>query len=415
MAAELLSAVEVRNAKPGDKPRKLRDGNGLILLVHPNGSKYFQLRYTLHGKEKTLQLGVYPAMGLADARVAAKAARQLVVEGIDPVQNKRIQGAKKSASAANTFKSVAEQWLNIKQRTLAPSTHKKIKETFSANVYPRFGNLPIAEVTALVVRDAMQVMERRGALELMQKCRAWIRSVFDFALSEEMIEHNPVPQKDLVLKKHKEKRHPGLKSREDAAQFLRNLFEYPGRAETRLAIWLQMLMATRPSELRLAEWAEFDLAKGLWAIPLERMKNRKHIAEPHVVTLSQQAVTALKELYNFSGYSKLLFPSLTNSTKPISDMTLSKALRAIWPKYRIVPHGFRHFFSTIANEYGQFRHDVIEAALAHKDRNAIRATYNRATYIKERRELAQWWADELESMKAGAEVILLNNGALRKA
>jgi integrase len=407
MAAELLSAIEVSNAKPGDKPRKLRDGNGLNLLVHPNGSKYFQLRYTLHGKEKTLQLGRYPTMRLAEARTAAKAARQLVADGKDPVQNRRLQSARKSASAANTFRSVAEQWLDIKHRALAPSTHRKIKETFNANVYPRFGNLPIVDVTALVVRDAMQVMERRGALELMQKCRTWIRSVFDFALSEEMIEHNPIPQKDLVLKKHKEKRHPGLQSREHATQFLRNLFEYPGRAETRLAIWLQMLVATRPSELRLAEWAEFDLTKGLWTIPLERMKNRKHMTEPYVVTLSRQAVTALKELHGFTSYSKLLFPSLTNSKRPISDMTLAKALRTIWPNYRIVPHGFRHFFSTMANEHGQFRHDVIEAALAHKDGNAIRATYNRATYIKERCELAQWWADELDELRGGANVIPL--------
>jgi integrase len=411
MATELLSDVAVRNAKPGDKPRKIRDGNGLNLLVHPNGSKYFQLRYTLHGKEKTFQLGVYPEMGLADARVTAKAARQLVVNSIDPVQNKRIRSAKKSASAANTFECVANRWLEIKQRSLAPSTHRKINEAFRANVYPRFGNLPIKDVTALVVRDAMQVMERRGALELMQKCRAWIRSVFDFALSEEMIEHNPVPQKDLVLKKHKEKRHPGLKSREDAAQFLRNLYEYPGRTETRLAIWLQMLVATRPAELRLAEWKEFDFEKRLWTIPLERMRNRKHMTEAHMVTLSRQAATALKELHDFTGYSKLLFPSMTSSTKPISDMTLSKAMRIIWPSYRIVPHGFRHFFSTMANEHGQFRHDVIEAALAHKDRNAIRATYNRATYIKERRELAQWWADELEGLKAGAAVIPVHKKA----
>lgn len=411
MASELLSAIEVRNAKPGDKPRKLRDGNGVNLLVHPNGSKYFQLRYTLHGKEKTLQLGVYPAMGLADARVAAKAARELVNAGVDPVQNKRIQYAKKATSAFNTFRRIADQWLNIKQRTLAPSTHRKIEKTFKANVYPRFGNFPVRDVSALVVREALQVMERRGALELMQKCRAWIRSVFDFALSEEMIEHNPIPQKDPVLKKHKEKRHPGLKNREDAAQFLRNLFEYPGRAKTRLAIWLQMLLVTRPSELRLAEWAEFDFGKRLWTIPLERRRNRKHLTEPHIVTLSRQAVIALQDLRDYTSYSKLLFPSLTSSIKPISDMTLSKAMRTIWPRYRIVPHGFRHLFSTMANEHGQFRHDVIEVALAHKDGNAIRATYNHATYIKERRELAQWWADELEGLKAGAEVIRLQQTA----
>jgi hypothetical protein len=217
MAAELLSDIEIRNAKAGDKPRKLRDGNGLNLLVHPNGSKYFQLRYTLHGKEKTLQLGVYPIMGLADARVAAKAARQLVANNIDPVLNKRVRAAKQAASAANTFRSVAEQWLDIKRRSLAPSTLKKIEETFSANVYPRFGGVAIKDVSPLAVRHAMQVMEKRGALELMGKCRAWIRAVFDFALSEEMIEQNPVPEKDLVLERHKAESHPSLKNREDTA------------------------------------------------------------------------------------------------------------------------------------------------------------------------------------------------------
>ncbi len=411
MATELLKEVEVRNAKPTDKQRKLNDGNGLTLLVHPNGSKYFQLRFTLHGKEKTLQLGVYPDLGLQDARKKAKDARQLVSAGIDPVQDRRIQDARKAVSAATTFRSVAEQWLAIKQRTLAPSSHRKITETFNANVYPRFGNLPIKDVSALVVRDAMQAIERRGALELMAKCRAWIRGVFDFALSEEMLKHNPIPKEDLVLRKHTGENHPRIKSREDAGQFLRNLFEYPGRTETRLAIWLQMLLATRPGELRLAEWMEFDLDKGLWTIPLDRMKNRKHMTDPHVVTLSRQAVAALKELHGFTSYSKLLFPSLTNSTKPISDMTLSKALRSIWPNYRIVPHGFRHFFSTIANEHGQFRHDVIEAALAHKDSNAIRSIYNQATYLKERRELAQWWGDELEAMRDGGKVLTFKRTA----
>ena len=411
MATELLKEVEVRNAKPTDKQRKLNDGNGLTLLVHPNGSKYFQLRFTLHCKEKTLQLGVYPDLGLQDARKKAKDARQLVSAGIDPVQDRRIQDARKAVSAATTFRSVAEQWLAIKQRTLAPSSYRKITETFNANVYPRFGNLPIKDVSALVVRDAMQAIERRGALELMAKCRAWIRGVFDFALSEEMLKHNPIPKEDLVLRKHTGENHPRIKSREDAGQFLRNLFEYPGRTETRLAIWLQMLLATRPGELRLAEWMEFDLDKGLWTIPLDRMKNRKHMTDPHVVTLSRQAVAALKELHGFTSYSNLLFPSLTNSTKPISDMTLSKALRSIWPNYRIVPHGFRHFFSTIANEHGQFRHDVIEAALAHKDSNAIRSIYNQATYLKERRELAQWWGDELEAMRDGGKVLTFKRTA----
>jgi integrase len=295
MAAELLSDVEIRNAKPTDKPRKLNDGNGLILLVHPNGSKYFQLRFTLHGKERTQQFGVYPYIGLAAARVEAKAARQLVAAGIDPVRNKHIQAAKKAVSAANTFRSVAEQWLAIKQRTLAPTSLQKIIQTFSVNVYPRFGGISIQDVDALMVRDAMQAMERRGALELMEKSRAWVRNVFDFALSEGLIKYNPIPQKDVVLKKHRGGNHPRLKTRGDVGQFLRNLLEYSGRVETRLAIWLQILVVTRPGELRLAEWVEFDLDNGLWTIPLGRMKTRNHMTEPHVVTLSRQAIVALEE------------------------------------------------------------------------------------------------------------------------
>ena len=405
MAAELLTDLEVRNAKPRDKQYKLYDGNGLNLLIHPNGSKYFQLRYTLHSKRKDCQLGIYPDMGLADARVAAKAARKLVAEGVDPVLNKRTQAIVKAAAAATTFKAVTEQWLVIKKRTLAPSSYKKITQTFSANVYPRFGSFPIKDINALMVRDAMQAMEKRGALELMEKCRAWVREVFEFALGEGMIENNPIPKKDIVLKQHRNTSHPRLKSREDTGQFLRNLAEYQGRVETRLAIWLQMLVATRPGELREAEWSEFDFDKGLWTIPIARMKNRKHLEDPHVVTLSVQAQVALRELYSLTSYSKLLFPSLTDSMKPMSDMTIAKALRSVWPDYRIVPHGFRHLFSTMANEHGHFRPDVIEAALAHKDDNAIRGVYNRATYIKERMELAQWWADELEAMRDGAKII----------
>jgi integrase len=411
MAAELLTNVEVRNAKSGDKPRKLRDGNGLTLLIHPNGSKYWQQRYTLYGKEKTFQLGIYPDMGLTTARDASKEARNLVIAGIDPVQNKRKEIAQKAANAASTFEAVAAIWLRIKERTLAPSSYKKITQTFQANVYPRLGKIPLKDIDALLVRDIMQVMEKRGALELMEKCRAWIREIFDFALGEGMIEHNPIPAKDILLQKHKSEGHPTLRNRQDAGKFLRNLQEYQGRIETCLAIWLQMLIATRPGELRLAEWAEFDLDKAIWTVPIERMKNRKHMTDAHIAPLSKQAVKALHELMKITGHSKLLFPGLIDSDKPISDMTIAKALRSIWPEYRIVPHGFRHFFSTEANEHGHFRPDVIEAALSHKDGNTIRATYNRATYIKERRELAEWWASELEAMRDGGRIVSINTRA----
>src|ERR1035437_7564731 len=214
MAFGLLTVKAIENAKSTDKLWTLKDGGGLFVLGHPNGSKYFQLRCTLHSKEKLVRLGVFPDMTLAEARVKASETRKLVDNGIDPVQNKRVQAAKKAASAASTFRSVAERWLIIDRKSLAPSSYRKITQTFSANVYPRFGAFPIKDVNALTVRDAMQTMEKRGALELMEKCRAWIRGVIEFALGEGMIEHNPIPQKDLVLNKHRGESHPRLKSRE---------------------------------------------------------------------------------------------------------------------------------------------------------------------------------------------------------
>lgn len=400
MASELLTDVAIRNAKPSEKPRKLGDGNGLTLLVHPNGSKYFQLRYTLHGKEKTLQLGVYPDMSLSDARMKAGEARKLVADGLDPVTEKRRQAEVRAMEAEATFRSVATEWLGVKS-SISESYREKIIATFGANVYPRLGNVPLCDISPPMLLATLKQMEARGALELMGKCRAWIRQVFDYAKAcGKFVGDNPATCLVGVLKLANSEGYPTFQNRKDAGEFIRRLTDYHGRPETRLAIWLLMLTAKRPSELRAAQWGEFDLDKAEWTIPKERMKTR----QPHTVTLSRQAVVALGELQPLTGYTGLLFPG-NDPTKPISEMTLTKALKLLWPEYRIVPHGFRHFFSTMANEHGQHRHDVIEAALAHRDKDAIRATYNRATYIKERRELAQWWADELEAMRDGGKVL----------
>lgn len=405
MASALLSEVEVRNAKPAAKQRKLGDGNGLTLLVHPNGSKYFQLRYTLHGKEKTLQLGTYPGMSLADARAKAADARKLVANGIDPVQEKRKQAEAQAIEAETTFRSVATEWLGMKDK-ISDSYREKIIATFVANVYPRIGNLPVKEITSPLLLTTLKVMDARGSLELMGKCRAWLRQVFDYAKATGKLKgDNPASCLVDVLKKPESVGYPTLSNRNDAGEFIRRLTDYHGRPETRLAIWLLLLTAKRPSELRAATWSEFDLGKAEWVIPASRMKTR----QPHTVTLSRQAVAALKDLHPLTSYTGLLFPG-NDPTKPISEMTLAKAFKLLWPEYRIVPHGCRHFFSTMSNEHGHFRNDVIEAALAHKDKDAIRGTYNRAIYIKERRELAQWWADELEAMRDGGKVLTFKNG-----
>ncbi|HEY3327268.1 MAG TPA: site-specific integrase [Novimethylophilus sp.] len=292
-----------------------------------------------------------------------------------PVQQKRRLAEAQAADAETIFRSVVIEWLGVKDK-ISDSYREKIIATFVANVYPRIGSLPVKEITPPLLLSTLKVMEARGVLELMGKCRAWLRQVFDYAKATGKLKgDNPASCLVDVLKKPESEGYPTFHNRNDAGDFLRRLTDYHGRPETRLVIWLLMLTAKCPSELRAATWSEFDLDKAEWTIPKERMKTR----QPHTVTLSRQTVAALKELEPLTSYTGLLFPG-NDPTKPISEMTLTKAFKLLWPEYRTVPHGCRHFFSTMTNKHGQFRHDVIEAALAHKDRDAIRATYNRATY-----------------------------------
>jgi integrase len=408
MANELLDDLKIKAAKPSDKEFTLRDGNGLFLLVHPNGGKYFHLRTTLHGKAKKIQLGTYPTLSLSEARELAREKSKLVkTHHVDPIIEAKLAKRQKSDDAANTFQKIAEEWLEIKERDLASSTHLKIKQTFNANVYGVIGKYPIKDIDNLMVRNCLLIMQKRGASEFMWKTRGWIKSVFDFALGDKLISENPIPLLDVKLTKHIGEKFPRLKNRIDAGKLLRNLHDYAGSFEVSACVYLTIHLAQRPSELRCAKWIEFDLVNGVWTIPLEMSKTRKHMDKPHTVMLSKQAIAMLNELKAYSGHGDFLFTSRF-ARNPVSEATIRKAFRTLFTDYRIVPHGSRHFFSTQANESGLFRKEVIEVFLAHKDKNAISAIYNEATYDKERRELAQWWSDQLDIMRDGAKVLPIN-------
>jgi integrase len=404
LSAELLDDLTIKAAKPLTKEYTLRDGNGLFLLVHPNGSKYFQLRTTLYGKPKKIQLGAYPDLTLANARTLAIDNRRLIDDHKDPIIEAKLKKAKASKSADATFRVVAEAWLEIKKHTLAQSTHLKIAQTFNANVYSKLGAYPIGKIDNQMVRDCLLIMQKRGALEIMEKTRGWIKQVFDFALSDKLINENPIPVTDLRLKKHVGEKFPHLKSFQDAGKLLRNLTDYAGSFEVSTCVYLMLNFGQRPSELRCAKWVDFDLDNAMWTIPLEQSKTRKNMTKPHNVMLSKQAVATLKELKAYTGHSEYLFASKLYS-KPVSEATIRKCFRNVFTDYHIVPHGCRHFFSTQANESGLFRSDVIEVFISHKDNNAIRRVYNEATYDRERRELAQWWSDQLVIMRDGAKVV----------
>ena len=403
--ADLLDDLTIRAAKPNLKHYTIRDGNGLFLLVHPNGSKYFQLRTTLHGKPKLIQIGSYPQVTLSEARNISREKRKLVkIEQIDPVLERKLSKQQKAKDADNTFQKIAEEWLVIKQRTLAPSTLLKIKQTFNANVYGVIGMYPIGEIDNQHVRKCLLIMQKRGALEFMEKTRGWIKGVFDFALSDRLISENPIPIKDERLIKHVSEKYPRLKGIQDAGKFLRNLNDYAGSFEVATCVYLQIHFAQRPGELRLAKWGDFDLDKAVWTLPIEQSKSRKYMTKPHTIMLSKQAIAILYELKGYTGDGEYLFASRT-TRKPVSEATIRKAFRTLFNDYHIVPHGCRHLFSTQANECGLFRADVIEAFISHKDKDKVRATYNEATYDKERKALAQWWSDELDAARDGATLL----------
>lgn len=399
LTADLLTDLAIKAAKSQDKQYTLRDGNGLFLLVHPNGSKYFQLRTTLHGKAKLIQLGTYPDMALAQARGKARELRnQVKQDHIDPILEKKLDKERKAKEAGITFRKVAEDWIEFKARTLAKSTPLKISQTFSANVYGFIGNLPITSIDNLQVRKLLMIMQKRGALEIMDKTRGWIRAVFDFALADKLIEGNPIPAKDERLDKPVVVSYPRLESLKDAGKLLRNIIDYGGSSEVTTCVYLQIHFAQRPSELRCAKWVDFDLDKAVWTLPLAQSKTRKHMTKPHTIMLSRQAIAALKELHQYTGHSEYLFAARLDN-KPLSEATIRKAFRNLFTEYHIVPHGCRHFFSTMANDSGLFRKEAIDSFLQHKDKNAISATYNQASYDKERKGLAQWWSDQLDAAR----------------
>ncbi len=402
--SDLLDDLTIRASKPHDKEYSLRDGNGLFLLVHPNGSKYFQLRTTLYSKPKKVQLGSYPDLSLKDARILATEKRQLIAEHKDPVIEAKLVKVLAGEKAKATFRSVAETWLAMKKPNLAKSTHLKIEQSFKANIYGMLGDYPIAKIDNHMVRECLFVMQKRGSLEFMAKTRRWIIEVFNFALGDQLINANPVPIADYRLKAHVSERYSHLTSLADAGKLLRNLKDYAGSFEVSACVYLMLHFSQRPSELRCAKWAEFDLDKAIWTIPLERSKTKKHMTKPHTVMLSKQVIVMLKELKFYSGHSEFLFAARVIN-RPVSEATIRKAFRLTFTDYHIVPHGCRHFFSTQANESGLFRSDVIEAALSHGDKDKIRGIYNEATYDKERRVLSQWWSDRLDIMRDGAKVM----------
>jgi integrase len=397
-----LTDVACRKAKPTARPSKLSDGGGLHLLVDRKGGRYWRVAYRFAGKQKTLALGAYPTVSLADARTARDAAKRRLAAGIDPSQARKDEKRAARLSTENTFEAVAREWHANQKGGWTSGYANHVLVRFEADVFPQVGSRPIAEIEAPELLDMLRKVERRGALEIAKRLRQTLGQVFRYAVVTGRARRDPAADLKGALKAAGRQQHHKAMPREDLPGFLRALATYDGEPRTRLALRLVALTFVRTTELRAARWDEFDFAAGEWRIPDERMKMRT----PHVVPLSRQAIGALTELRAIAGNSQFVFPS-KGAEGFMSNNTMLYALYRTGYHGRATVHGFRAVASTLLNEMG-FHHDWIERQLAHDERNKVRAAYNHAQYLTERRRMMQDWADHLDRLAEDGKVIAIS-------
>lgn len=387
-----LSDAKARNAKRGTNPYKIFDSDGLFLLVHSNGSKYWRMKYRFAGREKTLSFGLYPHISLIDARELRGRAQRLLLEGRDPGGAKQELKRSDAVKARNTFEMVAREWLDKRDHHWEPSTKNQIRKRLERHAFPKLGDRPIADITPSDVLEVLRVLEAAGTLDTAHRVQQNCDQIFRYAISACLADRNPASETGGALKTPKEKHLNYLKESE-LPEFFQKLAVYDGYPLTRLALRLLVLTFVRTGELRAAEWREFDLKNAEWRIPAERMK----MNDPHTVPLSTKALAILEELKEYSGARKYLFPNQFNKEACMTDNTMLYALYRMGYHSRATCHGFRSTASTILNENG-FMADVIERQLAHGEHNKVRAAYNHAQYLPERRKMMQWWADHLDRL-----------------
>lgn len=403
-----LTDTAIRTAKPADKPMRLFDGGGLYLELSPAGGKWWRFKYRFQGKEKRLSLGIYPDTALKAARARREELRALLADGIDPGEARKATKREDAMKAANSFEAVAREWYGKQARIWVATHSQDVLRRLEGNIFPEIGYRPIADLEAPELLATVRKIEARGSHDLAHRVLAVCGQVFRYGIATGRCKRDLSADLRGALTPHV-KKHQAAVRPEELPDLLRKIDAYDettGDTLTRLA--LQLLGATfvRTGELLGATWEEFDLEAALWAIPAGRMKMKTE----HIVPLSRQALAILEELRPISGAGRFLFPG-RNRDKPISNNTMLFALYRLGYKGKMTGHGFRAVASTIMNESGLFRPDVIERQLAHCERNEVRGAYNRAEYLPERRKLMQWWGDYLAGVKAGADVLPFQRAA----
>lgn len=400
-----LTDSAIKTAKPKDKPYKLSDAHGLYLEITPTGSKLWRLKYRIAGKEKKLAFGAYPLTTLAEAREHRDTARKLLADGIDPGEQKKADRQAQKVTGV-TFEALAREWYAYNSPRWAESTARKASLYLENDMIPIIGARPVKAITRPELVELVRKVEARGTLNAAGKIRQWLHQIYRFGLASGVVDSNPATDLDVVAAPAKAARHHPHVTFAELPELLGKADTTNINTLTRCAIRLLVLTAVRPGELRAAPWSEFDLEAATWTIPKERMKARR----PHVVPLPRQALAILRTLEEISGGYALLFPGQQKADRPMSDNTINKALRLMGYEGRQTGHGFRHLLSTELNGRG-YNKDWIERQLAHGDNDEIRATYNHAAYLEQRREMMQAWADSIDAQCAGANVVSIKRKA----
>ncbi len=401
-----LTDTAIRNAKPGEKTVKLFDERGLYLEVSPAGGKWWRLKYRFDGKEKRLSLGVYPDVSLRDARERRDAARKLLADGTDPSENRKAQKSARADRAANSFEVVAREWYSKYSATWDKDHGNRILRRFERDIFPWIGGRPVAEVTAPELLTVVRRIEDRGALETAHRALGNCGQVFRYAVATGRAERDPSGDLRGALPPVKGEHFAATTDPKRVGEILRALDGYQGTLTVRCALRLAPLVFVRPGELRKAEWADIDLDAAEWRYTVTKTNT------PHIVPLSRQAVAILCELQPLTGRGQFVFPGARSNGRPMSDNAILAAMRRMGiGKEEMSGHGFRAVARTILDEVLGVRPDYIEHQLAHAVRDPNGRAYNRTAHLPERRKMMQQWADYLDKLKAGAEIIPINQSA----
>ena len=394
-----LKALEVKQAKPKEKPYRMYDGLGLFLEIRPNNSKYWRMKYRYADKEKLLAIGVYPTITLKEAREARLQAKKLLSKGIDPSAKKQADKRAIKEAGANTFDALADEWYLTKMLDKSASHQKRTKSLITTHLLPAFGKIPIKDITSPLLLNALRKIEAKGHIETAHKTKQTAGQIFRFAVATGRADRDPSIDLKGALKAVKVKHHAAIIEPEAVGKLLIALDNYQGSPAVMAALKLSPLFFCRAGELRHMEWEEIDWNKKQWELPAEKMKMR----EPHIVPLCKQAIKTLQHLQAITGRGKYVFPNPRSGSRPMSENAVRTALRTLgYTNEEMTPHGFRATARTLLDEELGYPFELIEHQLAHAVRDATGRAYNRTQHLKQRHEMMQGWADYLGRLKAQA-------------